>query len=139
MATSILSLSEQGREIYDLSGMAAAINMCLEMRDSGFNEQGEQAEAGIEALVPELARRMTALYESYHETHNTDGEVRERAVTGDKPAAPSGERQQRVIAATLRVMDGQVAAAREACDCVEKHVSWLRGAVLEQAVPHAQQ
>ena len=139
MATSILSLEEQGRELYALSGMAAAANMCLEMRDSGFNEQGEQAESGIEALIPELARRLTALYESYHETHHNDGEVWERAGTGDKPTAPSGEHQQRVIAATLRVMDKQVATAREVCDCVEKHVSWLRGAVLDQAAPHAQQ
>ena len=132
MANSIIPPSEQCRELAAIDGMMSALAIAAENYQFGElgadRELQEQCESVFVNMIPDLAQRIREFYESYHETHNTDGEVAHRAVTDDTPAGDVvlNAKNQKFLSQILHQADDGVARAQAACDRVEHSLQILR-------------
>jgi len=79
MASRILSLREQRSELAVIEGMASALAVVAEnyeFGDGGDSELQIQCEAALVYMIPDLARRISKLYQSAHETADSGNVVR---------------------------------------------------------------
>ena len=132
MANSIIPPSEQCRELAAIEGMASALAIAAENYQFGElgadRELQEQCESVFVNMIPDLAQRIRGLYESYHETHNTDGEVQHRAVADGTPVGDVllKPKNQKFLSQILDRVDDRVTRVLAACDDVEHSLQILR-------------